>query len=458
MDRKSQIRLPPILVVEDDEALCELFVALVERRGYTAVQAHSVEEALGHLRSDQRFSVVITDLRLPDGEGFSVVEAAKQADPRTAVIFVTAFGSIETAVRAVRLGAYDFLTKPVEPAVFGVALDRAVEAQALRAEVQDLRQALGPTELHGLVGRSQALADVVALLRRIADSDTTVLITGPSGTGKERVAKALHALSERKSKPFVAVNAAAIPEPLLESELFGHVKGAFTDAKRDKKGLMAEADGGILFLDEIGDLPMVLQAKLLRVLQDREVRPVGATKSQTIDVRFVSATHHDLRALVKEGRFREDLFYRLAVIEVTIPPLRDRPEDILPLAEHFLGRACARVKRPIRGFSGAAAKMLLSYGWPGNVRELANAVERAVALAQGEWIGPDDLPPTLGKPVEADFFANAAERMLTLEELSRGYVMHVLERFGGNKVRAAAALGISRRTIQRWLGEGGGDE
>lgn len=458
MDRKGKIGCAPVLVVEDDEALGELFVTLVETRGYRAKLVGRVADALAQLHSGERFSVVVTDLRLPDGEGFSVIEAAKQADPRTAVIFVTAFGSIETAVRAVRLGAYDFLTKPVEPTVFGVALDRAVEAQSLRSEVQALRSALGPLELHGLVGRSPALADILSLLRRIADSDATVLITGPSGSGKERVAKALHAMGDRKDKPFVAVNAAAIPDALLESELFGHVKGAFTDAKRDKKGLVAEADGGILFLDEIGDLSPVLQAKLLRMLQEREVRPVGATKSTPVDIRVLSATHHDLRALVKDGRFREDLFYRLAVIEVAIPPLRDRPEDILPLAEYFLAGACARAKRSIKGFSGAAAKLLLSYAWPGNVRELSNAVERAVALSQDEWISPDDLPPTLKKPAEADLFVSAAERMLTLDELSRGYVLHVLERFGGNKVRAAAALGISRRTIQRWLGESSADE
>lgn len=458
MDRKSRMSSPPILIVEDDEALAELFSTLVEAKGYRAKSVGRVADALSLLHSGERFSVVVTDLRLPDGEGFAVIEATKQADPRTAVIFVTAFGSIETAVRAVRLGAYDFLTKPVEPAAFGVSLDRAVEAQTLRSEVQALRMALGPVELHGLVGRSPALADIVALLRRISDSDTSVLITGPSGTGKERVARALHTMGDRKDKPFVAVNAAAIPEALLESELFGHVKGAFTDAKRDKKGLMAEADGGILFLDEIGDLPMVLQAKLLRVLQEREVRPVGATKAQPLDIRVISATHHDLRALVKEGRFREDLFYRLAVIEVFIPPLRDRPEDILPLAEYFLARAAARAKRNIKGFSGAAAKLMLAYGWPGNVRELSNAVERAVALCQEEWISPNDLPPTLDKPSAVDVFVSAAERMLTLDELSKGYVLHVLERFGGNKVRAAAALGISRRTIQRWLGENPGED
>ena len=267
------------------------------------------------------------------------------------------------------------------------------------------------------------------------------------------IARALHDASKRKEKPFVAVNSAAIPEQLLESELFGYTKGAFTDARSDKKGLFAEAHGGTLFLDEIGDLPLVLQAKILRVLEERHIRPLGSTRTTPIDVRVVAATHHDLRKAVAEGRFREDLFYRLAVIEVAVPPLRDRPEDILPLAEYFLKKSAERAGLQIRGFSGAAARLLMAHQWPGNVRELENAVERAVALANLEWISPDDLPLAVQNPKAPDIFAGAAERMMTLEEFEKAYVEHVLERCGGNKVRAAAALGISRRTIQRWLGE-----
>jgi len=308
------------------------------------------------------------------------------------------------------------------------------------------------------VGKSQALADIVALVQRVADSPAAVLVTGPTGSGKERVARALHDASRRKNRPFVAVNAASLPEHLLESELFGHVRGAFTDAKSDKKGLFEEADGGTLFLDEIGDFPLHLQAKLLRVLQDHQVRPVGATKGRAVDVRIVAATNHELREAIREKRFREDLFYRLAVIEVHVPPLRDRPEDILPLAEFFLERAARRARRDIVGFSDAAARRLVAYRWPGNVRELENAVERAVAFAHDRYVSPDDLPPSLIQPAEVDVFASAAERLMTLEELQRGYVRHVLERLGGNKLRAAAALGIHRRTIQRWLGEGAGEE
>jgi DNA-binding NtrC family response regulator len=442
-----------LLVVEDDGPLSELFVGIAEGRGLRAEVASTVAEGRARIEAGD-VDLLLTDVRLPDGSGIDLIEWTRKADPRIVILAVTAFGSIEIAVRAVKQGAYDFMTKPVEPAVLGVALGRAVEARRLRGEVEALRGALATeSALSGIVGKSRALADITSLVRRVCDSPATVLVTGPSGSGKELVARALHEASRRKDGPFVAVNAAAIPETLLESELFGYKKGAFTDARADKKGLFAEAHGGTLFLDEIGDLPLVLQAKILRVLEEREVRPLGATRGVPMDVRVVAATHHDLRKAVKEGRFREDLYYRLAVIEVAIPPLRDRPEDIMPLAEHFLRRAASRAHATIQSFSGAAARLLVAYDWPGNVRELENAVERAVALAQDEWISPDDLPPTVKTPSSPDLFASAAERMMTLEEVERAYVKHVLERFGGNKVRAAAALGINRRTIQRWLGE-----
>ena len=448
----------PLLLVESDETVARVLLSVAAGRGYKARWVTTIAEAKPAL-DEGPIGVLLTDLNLPDGDGLPLIEHAKRNDPRTMVIAVTAFGSIELAVQAMRLGAYDFLTKPIDPDVLGATLERATEARRLRAEVARLRGELATARATmGLVGKSQALADIVALIQRVADSPAAVLVTGPTGSGKERVARALHEGSRRKDGPFVAVNAASLPEQLLESELFGYVRGAFTDAKTDKPGLFAEADGGTLFLDEIGDFPIHLQAKLLRVLQDHEVRPVGATKSRTVDVRIVAATHHDLRQAVKEKRFREDLFYRLAVIEVQVPPLRDRPEDILPLAEFFLERAARRAHRDIAGFSEAAARRLVAYAWPGNVRELENAVERAVAFARDRYVSPDDLPPTLTESGPPDVFAAAAERLMTLEELERGYVRHVLERFGGNKVRAAAALGIHRRTIQRWLGEETADE
>jgi DNA-binding NtrC family response regulator len=442
-----------VLIVEDDHALAELFVRLATNRGHRATRVSNLADARARIEAGD-VGVLVTDMRLPDGDGIQLIEWTRQADPRISIIAVTAFGSIELAVRAVRQGAYDFLTKPVEPAVFGVAIDRAIEARTLRAEVQRLRDALASDASgHGIIGKSRALLDVVSLVQRVADTPATVLITGPSGSGKERIARALHEASRRREAPFVAVNAAAIPENLLESELFGYVRGSFTDARADKRGLFIEANGGTLFLDEIGDLPLALQAKILRVLQEREVRPIGAVKSVPIDARIVAATHQDLRKAIREGRFREDLFYRLAVIELAVPGLKDRPEDIMPLAEHFLRRAAARADRPVKGFSGAAARRMMTYAWPGNVRELENAVERAVALARDEYISPDDLPPTLETTHTPDIFASAAERLMTLDELQKGYVKHVLQRLGGNKVRAAAALGINRRTIQRWLGE-----
>jgi DNA-binding NtrC family response regulator len=445
---------PPLnlLIVEDDDALAKLFVGIANKRSLRSTCVTTIADGKRLLESGD-VDLLLTDVRLPDGNGLDLIEWTRQTDPRIVILAVTAFGSIEIAVRAVKQGAYDFLTKPVEPAVLAVALDRAIEARSLRGEVEALRGALATeTAVRGIIGKSAALSDIMTLVRRIADSQATVLITGPSGSGKERVARALHEASKRKDKPFVAVNSAAIPESLLESELFGYSKGAFTDARQDKKGLFAEAQGGTLFLDEIGDLPLVLQAKILRVLEERQVRPLGSTRTISLDVRVVAATHHDLRQAVAEGRFREDLFYRLAVIEIAIPPLRDRPEDIMPLAEHFLQRAADRAGLRIQGFSGAAAHLLVAHQWPGNVRELENAIERAVALSNHEWISPDDLPGAVQKPKAPDIFAGAAERMMTLEEVERTYVEHVLQRCGGNKVRAAAALGISRRTIQRWVG------
>jgi len=441
-----------LLVVEDDEPLAKLFVGIANKRNLRSTCATTIADGKRILESGD-VDLLLTDVRLPDGNGLDLIEWTRQTDPRIIILAVTAFGSIEIAVRAVKQGAYDFLTKPVEPAVLGVALDRAIEARSLRGEVEALRGALATENaVRGVIGKSAALSDIMSLVRRVADSPATVLITGPSGSGKERIARALHEASKRKDKPFVAVNSAAIPESLLESELFGYTKGAFTDARQDKKGLFLEAHGGTLFLDEIGDLPLMLQAKLLRVLEERQVRPLGSTRTTPIDVRVVAATHHDLRKAVAEGRFREDLFYRLAVIEVAIPPLRDRPEDIMPLAEHFLEKAAGRAGLRVQGFSGAAARLLMAHQWPGNVRELENAVERAVALSNHEWISPDDFPAAVQKPKAPDIFAGAAERMMTLEDVERAYVEHVLERCGGNKVRAAAALGISRRTIQRWVG------
>ena len=446
-------RIVRALIAEDDAPLGHLLVRVLEQAGWQARWAGSCAEALAVIEKGA-LDVLVTDLRLGDGDGVTLIEAARRVDPRTAIIAITAFGSIDEAVRAVRKGAFEFLTKPVDPSTLRLAIERAIEAQTMRSEIERLRSALAAqSESQLLVGKSQALVDVMALIERVADTDVSVLVTGPSGSGKELVARGLHRYSRRKDRPFVAVNAAALPEALIESELFGHRKGAFTDARSDKPGLFQEADGGTLFLDEIGDMPLSLQAKLLRALQEREIRPVGATRAIPVDVRVIAATNRDLKQAMQSGQFRADLYYRLAVIHIALPALRDRPEDILPIAEFFLQRAMARTGKSLKGFSAMAARRLHSYGWPGNVRELENAVEHGVALAREEWLSPDDLPPALGEARREDLFSAAAERMLTLEEVERSYVRHVLERFGGNKKRAADVLGINRRTIQRWLGE-----
>ncbi len=447
-----------LFVVDDDEDLAAFLQELLSAAGHQVTVFHDAASALVAVE-ERAPDLVITDMNMAGMDGFELIERVRAFDPRVSVIAITAFGSIETAVRALKLGAYDFVTKPFEPQTLRVAVDRALEATALRSEVKRLRGQLGGRFLvGGLVGRSTALAEISDLVRRVADSGATVLITGPSGSGKEIIARALHAESKRASGPFVPINCAAIPDTLLESELFGVRKGAFTDARVDRPGLFREAQGGTIFLDEIGDLPMALQAKLLRVIQEREVRPLGATKSEPIDARVVAATHRDLRTAVREGRFREDLFYRLAVIEVGVPPLRDRPEDVVPLAEHFLKRVAARSGSAVKGFSGAALRKMEAYHWPGNVRELENAVERAVAMAREEWISPEDLPASLQHPAPVDVLAAAAEREMTLDELTMAYVHRVLERTGNNKKRTARLLGVDRRTIQRWLGEAQGSD
>lgn len=442
-----------LFVVDDDADLGAFLHELLTASGHQVTTFSDAASALAAVE-ERAPDVVITDMNMAGMDGFELIEQVRAFDPRVAVIAITAFGSIETAVRALRLGAYDFVTKPFEPQTLRVAVNRALEATALRSEVRRLRSELGGRFLVGeLVGRSRALAEISDLVKRVADSGATVLVTGPSGSGKEVIARALHAESKRSAGPFVPINCAAIPDALLESELFGVRKGAFTDAKVDRPGLFRAAHGGTLFLDEIGDLPMALQAKLLRVIQEREVRPLGATKSEPFDARVVAATHSDLRKAVQEGRFREDLFYRLAVIEVGVPPLHDRPEDVVPLAEHFLKRVAARSGSGVKGFSGAALQKLEAYHWPGNVRELENAVERAVALAREEWISPEDFPASLEHPAPTDILAAAAEREMTLDELTMAYVRRVLERTGNNKKRTARLLGVDRRTIQRWLGE-----
>ncbi len=404
--------------------------------------------------------LVVTDVKMPDMDGLDMLAeirapASGETNPPHVVV-ITAFGSIETAKRALKLGAHDYITKPFEIDDLLVAVEKALDERTLRREVARLRKEVArPYRFENIIGKSAPMQDVFALIRRLSGSSANVLITGESGTGKELVARALHFNSPRAKKPFVPVNCAAIPDTLLESELFGYKRGAFTDARTDRQGQFVEADGGTLFLDEIGDLPPQLQAKLLRVLQERELRPLGAARAEKVDVRVLSATNRDLSQRMREGAFREDLFYRLNVIEVMLPPLRDRAEDVLPLSDHFLVEAAARTGKRIGAFTQAALKILLAYPWPGNVRELENVVERAVALAESDQIGPDDLPSQVRERRSADVLAGALARGLTLAELEREYINRVLQAESGNKTRAAERLGLDRKTLYRKLAEYG---
>jgi DNA-binding NtrC family response regulator len=442
-----------LLVVDDDNALARFVAEVLTDHGHIVSTVPSVAAARQAIEADD-WDVVITDLRMPGESGLELIRWVKSYDPRISVLAITAFGSIETAVQAVRLGAADYIPKPFEPDALLLSVSKALREHSLRSEINALRSEVQSRFGFGaIIAKSAAMREVLSIAERVAESPSTILITGPSGAGKEVIAHAVHQHSRRRARPFIAVNCAAIPEALLESELFGHKKGAFTGASSDRPGLFRQASGGTLFLDEIGDLPLALQAKLLRVLQEREVRSVGAEKSDPVDVRVLAATHRDLREATAKREFREDLFYRLAVIELHVPALADRVDDIVPLAEHFLAEHARRIGRDLQGFSGAALKMIESYGWPGNVRELQNVVERAVNLTQGPLIVPDDLPAALRKPKLETFVDQALDSVMTISELEITYARRMLARNGGNKKKTARMLGIDRRTLQRWLGE-----
>ncbi len=455
MDRVDRSRTH-LLVIEDDAAMREFVSEALTEEGYRVDVASGGKAGIARVKQGD-IDLVVTDVKMPDMDGLDVLAEIRAAEAESGpphVIVVTAFGSIETAKRALKLGAHDYITKPFEVDDLVAAVDNALEQRSLRTEVARLRKEVArPYRFENIIGRSPVMQDVFALVRRLSGSAANVLITGESGTGKELVARALHFNSPRAKRSFVAVNCAAIPDQLLESELFGYKKGAFTDARTDRAGMFAEADGGTIFLDEIGDLSPALQAKLLRVLQERELRPLGAARSEKIDVRVLSATNRDLSQRMREGVFREDLYYRLNVIEVVLPPLRDRAEDILPLVEHFLAEAAKRSGKRLRGLNESASKILVSYPWPGNVRELENVIERACALAEDEMLGPEDLPSQVRERRSADVLQGAVQRSLTLDELEREYINRVLQAEGGNKTRAAQRLGLDRKTLYRKLDE-----
>ncbi|HTM23451.1 MAG TPA: sigma-54 dependent transcriptional regulator [Kofleriaceae bacterium] len=453
-DTRAERGLTTVLVVEDDDAMRDLLIEELSDAGFRVLAAADGRAGLECVKGHP-VDLVITDLRMPELDGFDLIRDVKAMEESPHVVMVTAFGSIETAIKAVKLGAYDYITKPFEIEELVLVADKALGERRLRRQLDRLQAEIeGQYRFDNIVARSDAMLEVLSLVRRIAASAASVLITGESGTGKELVARAIHFNSPRTARPFVAVNLAAVPETLIESELFGHVRGAFTDARADRQGMFAEANGGTIFLDEIGELAGPLQAKLLRVLQEHEVRPLGSTNTLKVDVRVVAATNRDLAEMMAEGHFREDLYYRLNVIQVELPPLRRRPDDILPLVEHFLARAGQRSDPPRRyRLTQDAQRALLAYPWPGNVRELENSLERGIALCRGDEIQIDDLPGQVRERKATDFLAAAVARKMTLAELERNYIERVLEDEGGNKTRAAQRLGLDRKTLYRKLEE-----
>src|SRR3954462_12737757 len=408
-----------ILIVEDDAAMRMMLREALEEDGYTVEAVGGGRAGIERVKQGG-VDLVISDVKMPDLDGLDMLREIKAVAPSPHVITITAFGSIDTAIRAVKLGAFDYITKPFEVDQLILSVQKALDERALRSELARLRDEVQRSYRWGnIIGKSAQMQSMFALIRRLSRSAASVLVTGASGTGKELVAKSLHFNSPRRDRPFVAINCAAIPDTLLESELFGYKRGAFTDARTDRAGLFVEADGGTIFLDEIAELSTALQAKLLRVLQEGEIRPLGASRSEKDDVRVVAATNKDLETRLASGAFRQDLYYRLNVIHIHLPALRDRPEDVLPLAEHFLSRSATKAGKAIRAFHESAKKAMCGYGWPGNVRELENVVGRAGALADGTLVRDEDLPPIVRerRAAEADDLGAALARGLTLDEL-----------------------------------------
>ncbi|MBS0002499.1 MAG: sigma-54-dependent Fis family transcriptional regulator [Thioalkalivibrio sp.] len=449
-----------VLIVEDDAGHRELLQQELSDAGYHVTAVASAEQAIT-LLGERSVALVVSDLRLPEADGFAVLEATRTLVPAPGFIMLTGFGTIDQAVSALKAGADDFLTKPVDLEHLRLAAQRVLQTRQLRAEVQQYREVLGERGFHGMQGKSPAMLRLFDLIRRIAPSDGSVLITGESGTGKELVARALHEESPRARGPFVALNCAGIPETLLESELLGHAAGAFSGAKGARRGLFLEADGGTLFLDEIGEMPASMQTKLLRVLQDGRVRPVGANDEIATDVRIIAATHRDVGELMAEGLLREDLFFRLETFRIEVPPLRQRGEDIARLLHTFLNRHALEQGLSVRRLEPEALRRLLGYRFPGNVRELEGLVERAATLARDGVIRLEDLPERVraDAPVGDPCMTGAPqedrqdEKWETLEELESRYIRQVLAHTEGNKQRAARILGIGRKTLYRKLGD-----
>lgn len=447
----ARAREPGVLVVDDDREMCELAEAGLSQRGYSVTWRLWPEEALSLLEQED-FAVLLVDIHMEGMSGLDLCRAALAKRPDLVVVVMTGFGSLDHAIGAMRAGAYDFITKPVSMDALALTLERAVRHRAMSDELQRLRRRVETRELPNVVGTSAVMQRVADVVERVAATETNVLVTGESGTGKELVARALHERSGRRG-PFLAINCAAVPENLLESELFGHARGAFTDARSARTGLFVEANQGTLFLDEIGEMPLGMQAKILRALQERKVRPLGASQEVSFDARIVTATNRDLEAEVTEKRFREDLYYRINVVRVDVPPLRARGNDVLLLAQHFLERAAVRSVKSVTRLGRLVAERLINYDWPGNVRELENCMERAVALARFDEITLDDLPGKIRehRATEVYTLSDDPNELPPMNIVEERYIRKVLAAVGGNKTLAAKVLGFDRRTLYRKL-------
>jgi len=445
-----------LLVVDDDLDTSELLESHFRSRGFSVQSFSQPFEALKKIEEDPSLcDLVITDLKMPGMDGIDFVRNVKKFAPKLPIVLMTAHGSVETAVKAIQAGAYDFVVKPLNFSQLGVSVDRGLRVSQLEKENETLRREVRSTwSFEGVIGKSEAIQHVFDLAKRVAKSNANVLITGESGSGKEVIAKAIHNHGNRAKAPFVAINCSAIPDNLLESELFGHSKGAFTGAIDKKLGLFEEATGGVLFLDEIGDMNLSLQTKLLRVLQERKIKRIGENQYRPIDVRIIAATHRNLKQEIEEKKFREDLYYRLCVIPIRVPALRDRPEDILPLAHHFLEKFKTQNGSNVQRFSKEAMERMIRLPWRGNVRELENVVERAVVLCDGEEIGVSDFsePDARAVALSADGLFQSeirAETLPTLERFSQRYLEFVLHSVDGVKEKAAQILDIDRKTLYR---------
>ncbi len=446
-----------ILIIDDEEDMLENCSRILGRLGYEPLLELDPQKGVARFEQEQPI-ITLTDLRMPGMDGLEVLRAIRRLDPEALVILFTAFATVETAVEAVKEGAFDYIAKPFSGDQLRLVIERALTQRRLLEENRRLREQLTETyRFENIVGRSRAMLQVFDIIKKVAASEANILIFGESGTGKELIARCIHVNSARGARAFVPVDCASLPEHLLESELFGHEKGAFTGALTTRRGLFEEAHGGTVFLDEVGDIPLPLQAKLLRVLQERQVRRVGGNRFIEVDVRVISATHRNLTAMVKGGKFREDLYYRLNVISLPLPPLRDRAGDIPLLAYHFLRRYAAQSGKELKGIASETLELLEAYPWPGNVRELQNVMERAVVLAEGEMVSPAELPATLRLPQKAPTAAVADHLSLKeakrhwVEAFEREYLITLLKKHQGNISQAAKTAGVDRKTIHRLI-------